>query len=283
MGPSVEVLGEAIDKTVLLTGFGRAILGVPGDVPFESRSLGPTLRSMASYNATKAAEMPENAPSRDQTLGLAALTMGVATKMLGEDFILGPLYKSGPFGMIQAVEVVQKLMRDNADGSGSTMINFGSSGWAAATATAAMLTDRSGANMSKPGAVVAAVMRPMIHTLEYNGFPEAFPWKGSPDLAADALVKTVVTDDNRITAWVQISEPLTSYFPALSIQLNLLGTPQQHGLQQGVGAGTEGAEIARGLMVIGDPGLSRGISSPEGFTSRGGGMPVGVDDGRRYM
>ena len=282
--PSVEFFGEVIDRAVLMSSFGSTILGIPGDITYDSQSLGPILRSMASYNATQANKLQDLALVH-QTLGLASLVTGVSAKVLCEDYALGPLWKSGPFGFVQAVDALKNIKREGKD-KGNTLLSIGSSGWFQATTTAAMLTDKSGSDMTKPGAVLSSIMRALVPSLEYNGFAEVFPMGGPPEVASSAIAKTLIVDDKTITAWFEVPSERTSNFPDLGAYMEFMGggnKAQVQGNEREDSSDDEKPELARGLMIIGDPALSRDVSSPDGFTSQGGGMSVGVDDGRRYM
>lgn len=267
-----------------------------------SRPLGPLLSSFASYNAAQAAALStkklsssQNASASaspdpataDTALALAGLCMAVGAKLAGDAL------SSGPTGIMSSFSSFRKIEQSSGDGGSSGTVSglsmFGApvgGGWASAAAAAAAAAAQS--NGDSKETELTAILRSLLPSLEFNGFSEILPMnRNEKDLEAmAAMVGNVLLKETGrlgVSAEIDMNARPEQFLEEMKISAGTATSSEKK--EDGEGGNEEKVRptLGRGLVLIADPGRVLGLRTPRGFSLDGVGIPVGVDDGRRYL
>jgi hypothetical protein len=283
----------------------------PYKLHIASRPLGPLLKTLASYNATQAHALATSTSLHNSTtagspaasidaataLALTGLCMAVGTKLTGDALT------SNPSRFLHAIGISQDVPgTGTGEESGIASTRFSTfgvsagSGWAAAAATAAAAVAQS--NGESKETELTAILRSVLPSLEFNGFAEALPMAGKDEeskLAAVAeMVREVLLKEHghlEMDADFDLEAGPEKFLDDMNTASSLASsssTPAEKPGEKVEGEGEGEKEkvrptLGRGLVLIGDPGRVLGLSTRRGFSLDGVGIPVGVDDGRRYL
>lgn len=264
----------------------------PYKLAIASRPLGPLLKSFVSYNATQA-QAAAAALSANQTsshtaasaddaaataLALGALCMAVGAKLTGDAL------SNGTVEILPSLNALFMTLASFSVGAAS------GGGWASAAAAAAAAAAQSNGDAKETE--LTAILRSVLPTLEFNGFTEALPMFGDGKTleAAEATVGEVLLKETGflgLTAEVDLDARPEQFLEDMNLPhagtLSSQGNEEQREVTVEEEKEKVRPTLGRGLVLIGDPGRVLGLQTPRGFSLDGVGIPVGVDDGRRYL
>jgi hypothetical protein len=311
LGPLIESLGDTIDTTVFY--MIDRFYNDSYRLPTASRPLGPLLTSLASYNATQAQAVALCSKSKNTfsapatatatataatSLALAGLCMAVGTKLAGDAL------SSGPTGILQSINTIRRMEQTSTSEGGSTTtvsgFSFGGGGgWASAAAAAAAAAAQN--NGDSKETELTAILRSVLPSLEFNGFTETLPMVGDEKVVAaaattvgDVLLKE--TGRLGLSAEIELNAGPEQFLEDMVVKpvevaagsasdasIEKKEGPKEGPKENQLGQDEVRKTLGRGLILIGDPGRVLGLRTPRGFSLDGVGIPVGVDDGRRYL
>ncbi|KAH7623492.1 hypothetical protein Ndes2526B_g01931 [Nannochloris sp. 'desiccata'] len=293
LDPLLESYGEVMDSITnfLLERFNQ----YPYKLSIASRPVGPLLKSFASYNATQAqaaalsasqsshtaASAATNNSSAATALALAALCMAVGAKLTGDAL------SNGPIEFLPSLTALRMTLATFSVGAAS------GGGWASVAAAAAAAAAQS--NGDSKETELTSILRSVLPTLEFNGFTEALPMAGdekSLEAAAVTVGEVLLKETGflGLTAEVDLEALPEQFLEDMNLPSAGTSAIEKNKGSREVAVDEEGVEeekvrptLGRGLVLIGDPGRVLGLHTPRGFSLDGVGIPVGVDDGRRYL
>jgi len=296
LDPLIESYGDVADS--ISNFFMERLNQHPYKLAIASRPLGPLLKSFASYNATQAqaaagARSPSQSSqntvaaaaaatddSADAALALAGVCMAVGAKLTGDAL------SNGPIEILPSLSALFTTLASFSVGPAS------GGGWASTAAAAAAASAQS--NGDARGTELTAILRSVLPSLEFNGFTEVLSMAGDEKTsqAAAATVEEVLLKETGflgLTAEVDLHARPEQFLEDMNLRYDGTTSTQQNEEQREV-TEEEKKEVrptptclGRGLVLIGDPGRVLGLRTPRGFSLDGVGIPVGVDDGRRYL